>query len=151
VTETAEAQPRQKGRASLIFAMLGVIVALVAGGLYVTRQIDGPQTLTPEQTVNEFLSAVFLATDTQRVGAVVCKSWDPNDAIVRTRQAVPEDAHVSWDEITVASTNDGRTTVRARLGLRLRDDSRPTSFEQWRFALVDEAGWRVCEARPLIA
>jgi hypothetical protein len=134
----------------LIFAMLGVIIALIAGGLYLSRQIDGPRRLTPEQTVNEFLSAVFLAADPQRTGAVVCKSWNANDAILRTRQAVPEDAHVSWDDVTVASTDGGRTTVRARLGLRLRDDSRPSSFEQWRFALVDESGWRVCEARPLI-
>ncbi len=153
MTETAPAQPqtRQKGRAPLIFALLGVIVALVAGGLYVTRQIDGPQRRTPEETVNEFLSAVFLGTDPERTGAVVCKSWEPNEAIVRTREAVPDGAHVSWDEVKVASTSDGRTTVRARLGLRLSDDSRPSSFEQWRFTLVDEGGWRVCEARPLIS
>ena len=38
--------------------------------------------------------------------------------------------------------------MRARLGLRQRDDLRPGSYAQWRFHLVKQDGWRVCEARP---
>jgi hypothetical protein len=48
----------------------------------------------------------------------------------------------------VVAKSDTKVTIRARLGLRLRDDIRPSSYEQWRFSLVKEDGWRVCEARP---
>ena len=148
VSETA-AKPTQIGRTPLIFALLGVVVALAAGGFYVFRQVEKPPALTPEETVSAFLSAVFLSADPQKAATVVCSNWNPADAIVRTTSAVPEDAHVSWGDLRVVTTGDARVTVRGILGVRMPDDLRPSSFVQWRFTLVDESGWRVCEARPL--
>jgi hypothetical protein len=120
----------------------------VAGGAYVLRETAAPPPLTPEQTVNEFLSAVFLAADPQRAANVVCDSWSGTDAVSRTAKEIPAGAHVSWDELSVVSQSESKVTLRARLGVRLRDDSRPSAYEQWRFNLVKEGGWRVCEARP---
>lgn len=127
---------------------MGVVIALATTGLYLFTRADAPARLTPEETVREFLSAVFLAGDGQRVGAVICSSWDPSDAITRTTREIEDGAHVSWDQITVVSTNGDRVSAKARLGLRLRDDTQPSLYRQWRFSLVDENGWRVCEARP---
>jgi hypothetical protein len=139
---------------AIIVAVAGVVLALAAGGLYVYRQ-SAPTSAaraqaTPEETVREFLSAVFLAKDPQRVRAVVCSSWDPDNAITRTTAAVDKTAKVSWDEVVVVSSTDGRASVKARLGLRLPDDIQPSVHQDWRFSLVDENGWRVCEARPFI-
>ena len=133
----------------LIFALLGVIVALAAGGIYLFRQVEKAPALTPEETVSAFLTAVFLSADPQKASLVVCSNWDPADAIARTTRAVPQGAHVSWGDLTVVTIGDARVTVRGSLGIRMSDDSRPSSFVQWRFTLVDESGWRVCEARPL--
>jgi hypothetical protein len=138
------------GRTPLIFAIVGVVIALVAGGVYFYREASSPPTLTPEETITEFLAAVFLANDPARVGAVVCASWDPVDALTRTTKEIEADARVSWDEVRVLSSTQDRVSARARLGLRLRDDTKPTLFRQWRFSLVNENGWRVCEARPFI-
>jgi hypothetical protein len=140
---------RGRGRAPLIFAMVGVLIAVAAGGLYVFRQATGPPPRTPEETVNEFLSAIFLAADPQRTEGVVCASWSGADAVTRTSKEIPDNAHVSWDSLSIASQSESKVTVRARLGLRMPDDRQPSSFEQWRFNLVQEGGWRVCEARPL--
>ena len=80
---------------------------------------------------------------------MVCSNWDAADAIARTTKAVPQGAHISWGDLNVVTTGEARVTVRGSLGIRMSDDSRPSSFVQWRFTLVDESGWRVCEARPL--
>lgn len=142
--------PRPPGRAPVIFAVLGVLVALAAGGVYVYRQqAETPAAQTPEETVSTFLSAVFLSADPQKAALVVCSNWDPAEAISRTTEAVPAGARISWGDLRVVTTSEGRATVRGSLGMRLPDDTRPTSFVQWRFSLVDENGWRVCEARPL--
>jgi hypothetical protein len=138
----------RRGRAPLIFAIVGVAIALAAGGLYVVKIASAPARLTPEETVQAFLSAVFLAGDGQRVGAVICSSWDPSDAIARTTKEIETGAHVSWDEVAIVAINGDKASAKARLGLRLRDDNKPSVYRQWRFSLIDENGWRVCEARP---
>ncbi len=148
VSDTAS-PARQAGRAALVFAALSVLVALAAGGLYLFRRVDKPPSLTPEETVSAFLSAVFLSADPQKASPLVCSNWDPADAIARTTAAVPDGASVSWGELKVVTSAESRVTVRGSLGVRMPDDSRPSSFAQWRFTLVDEDGWRVCEARPL--
>ena len=138
------------GRVPLIFAIVGVVVALASSGLYLFRQPAETQRLTPETIVDRFLAAVFLANSAERLGEVVCSNWNPADALTRTSDQVGADARVSWDEIRVVSGSEKRTTLRARIGLRFRDDIRPSAYQQWRFSLVDENGWRVCEARPFV-
>lgn len=140
-----------RSRAPLIFAVVGIVVALAAGGLYLVTRVQAPPRLTPEETIREFLSAVFLAEDTTRIGAVVCATWDPADALARTTKEIEKDTHVSWDEVRVITASDDRVSARARLGLRRADDTKPSIYSQWRFNLVNEKGWRVCEARPFIA
>jgi hypothetical protein len=138
------------GRTPLIFAAVGVLIALVTGGVYVYKQAVSPPPRTPEQAINEFLTAVFVARDATRVSAVVCASWDPVNALERTVKEVQAEATVSWDEVRILSSTEDRVNARARLGFRLRDDNQPSVFRQWRFSLVKEKDWRVCEARPFV-
>jgi hypothetical protein len=133
-----------------MFAVVALVVALLAGGAYLYRESTAPPKLTPEETVGEFLSAVFLAKDPTRAERVVCSDWDPADAVTRTVKEVGEGANVSWDDIQVLSSTENRISARARLGIRQADDTRPSIFHQWRFSLVQEDGWRVCEARPYV-
>jgi hypothetical protein len=134
----------------LVFAIIGVVVVLAATALYLLRSPDRGPRLDESQTVHEFLSAVFLAGSAERVGPYVCGSWAPDDALARTVAEVGPDVRVSWDEIRVISSQESRANVSARLGLRSVDDVRPGSYEQWRFSLVNEDGWRVCDARPFV-
>ncbi len=138
----------RSNRAAQIFAIVGLLVAAAAAGLYLLTRADDPPRLSPEEAVREFLSGVFLAADPQRVGAITCSNWDPVDAIARTTREIDADAHVSWDQLVVVNVSEQRASATARLGLRRPDDRQPGSFRQWRFSLVNEKGWRVCEARP---
>jgi hypothetical protein len=143
VTETPA-----KSRAPLVFALLGILAALAAGGAFAYREWWGRNDLGPEQTVDEFLTAVF-AHDEARAGAVICESWDPAQAVRRTRSAIPVGANVSWDDIRLLSASEGRAVVSATIGLRPFSDEEISDSIPWTFNLVDESGWRVCEARPL--
>jgi hypothetical protein len=136
-------------RVPRVFAIVGVVVALVAASLYLFTRADAPPRLTPEETVREFLSAVFLSGDVQRVAAVTCASWAAADAITRTTREIQDGAHVSWDNVIIVTSSADRASATARLGLRLRDDTQPSLHQQWRFNLVNENGWRMCDARPV--
>jgi hypothetical protein len=138
---------RTHGRAPVIFAVVGVVVALAATALFLFRQAAAPK-LTPEQTVDSFLSAVFVANSSERLDGLVCGNWDADDALRRTTNQVGTGTRVSWYEIRVVSSDERRATLSAHIGLRFQDDVRPSADQQWHFTLVNENGWRVCEARP---
>ncbi len=148
VTQTPAPTVRSRSRAPLVFAILGLLAALAVGGAYYYREVLARNELTAEQTVDEFLTAVF-AGDEARAADVVCASWDAEQAIQRTRAAIPTGANVSWDEIRLLSATEGRAVVQARIGLRPFSDEEISDHVGWTFNLVDESGWRVCEARPV--
>jgi hypothetical protein len=128
--------------------MLGLLAALAVGGAYAYREYWGRNERSPEQTVDEFLAAVF-NQNVERAAEVVCESWDPQQAIERTVAAIPVGANVTWKDLRLISAVEGRAVVRATLGLRPFFDEEISDSVQWTFNLVDESGWRVCEARPL--
>lgn len=137
-----------RSRAPLVFALLGILAALAAGGAFAYREWWGRNDLTPEQTVDEFLTAVF-AHNEDRADEVICESWDPAQAVQRTTSAIPTGANVSWDDIRLLSASEERAVVSATIGLRPFSDEEISDSIPWTFNLVDESGWRVCEARPL--
>jgi hypothetical protein len=132
----------------MVFALLGLLAALAAGGAYAYREVLARTERTPEQTVDAFLAAVF-SQNVERTGEVVCESWDPEQAVQRTNAAIPVGANVSWTDLRLLSASEERAVVRATLGLRPFQDEEISDSIHWTFNLVDEAGWRVCEARPL--
>jgi len=140
------------GRAPVIFALLSLVLAVGAGAVFVLHRSAAPAELTPEQTVNEFLSAVFLSADPGQAGAVVCAGWSGQDAVSRTTQQVESGAHVSWDkdQVRLIAIADTTASVTAQLRQRLPDDKQPSLSVEWQFQLKKENGWRVCEARPLV-
>ena len=139
----------RRSRAPLTFAILGLLAALAGGGAYLYHLRQETSRLTPEQTVNAFLMAVFSNGTPEKVAADVCSSWDPQQAIDRTKAQVPDGARVSWDNIRTLTQGNGRAVARARLGLIPFQDAEPSDYVQWTFNLVDEDGWRVCDAQPL--
>lgn len=141
-------QPAARSKAPLAFAVLGLLAALAVGGAYAYREWWGRNELGPEQTVHEFLASV-ITKDEERIAAVVCAGWDADQAIQRTRDAIPEGANVTWNDLRLVSAKDGRAVVRATLGLRPFFDEDISDMIPWTFNLVDEKGWRVCEARRL--
>jgi hypothetical protein len=133
--------PKRSGRTAGLFALLGLVGAIFAGGLYLQRQLDAPAPPALEPAVSAFLSAAFEARDAQAVASTVCAGWYAEDALARTLAEVGP-GRVTWDGVGVVTSSDDRAVARARV-----HTGQETT--QWRFNLVLEAGqWRVCEARP---
>ena len=138
--------PKRSGRTAGLFAVLGIIVALVAGGLYLRQQVEAAAAAPPpEPAVEAFLAAVFQARDPQAVAPTVCAGWYAEDALARTLGEVGP-GPVTWDSIGVVTAGAQRAIAKARVHV---GQTAPARTEQWRFNLVLEGGaWRVCEARP---
>jgi hypothetical protein len=140
-------------RTAVIFALVGLVLAGAMVALYLTKGtavVQPAARSTPESAVREFLSAVFVADDKARLAAVVCSSWNAADAMSRTNAMMDPTARVSWDDLNVVTNQNDRVTMTARLGLRLPADSHPSAYEQWHFTVVNESGWRVCDAARVV-
>jgi len=163
--KVVRAAPPRRGKAvsnrlAIIIAVIGLLLAAGTVVLYVTRPTgkspaagagsSAPQA-TPDSAVREFLSGVFLSSNADRLAAIVCASWPPAEALSRTKGMVDPTAKVSWDQVRTVTTQAKRVTMTARLGLRLPDDVQPSRYQQWHFTLVDEDGWKVCDASPAVS
>jgi hypothetical protein len=151
-------RPPKRRWANQIVIAFAVIAILLAGGtiaLYATRSkppaIQTASEGSPDTAVREFLSAVFLSDSVQRLTPVVCSNWAPADALTRTKSMVAPTAKVSWDELHIVTNEPNRVTMTARLGLRLPDDIQPSQFQQWEFTVVNQQGWRVCDASAAVS
>jgi hypothetical protein len=148
---------KRSRRSNLLFVIFAVAAVVLAGTIVVvyemrsTPQIQTASQGTPDTAVQAFLSAVFLADDATRLAPVVCSSWPPADALTRTRSMVDAQANVSWDDLHVVTNESGRVTMTARLGLRMPDDVGPSIFQEWQFTVVDQHGWRVCDASSTVS
>jgi hypothetical protein len=141
-----------RSRVPAVFAVLGILAALIVGGtVYYTQFYKVASGDTPEQVVGKFLTAVFAdKPDNAQVGALVCDNWDPAAAVQKTRGNIRANAHVSWQDIIRLSTGEGRVVVEATITVTPIGDEDPSTSKGWAFDVVDERGWRVCEARPIV-
>jgi hypothetical protein len=154
-----KAQRRGKTVIAILFAVIAVLLACGTIALYATRSRPSATPTasasasegSPDGAVREFLSAVFLSDSVQRLIPVVCANWPPADALTRTKSMVSPMAKVSWDGLNIVSNEPNRVTMTARLGLRLPDDVQPSQFQQWDFTVVNEHGWRVCDASAAVS
>jgi hypothetical protein len=143
--------PVRRSRAPVVFAILGLVAALIGGGAYYYQQRQTTSSRTPEQTVDAFLTEVFVHDDPTKLAADICNAWDPQQAIKGTKGQIPDGAKVNWDNVRLLTSNDSRANVRARLALIPFADVQPSDYIQWTFDLVNEGGWRVCNAQPLVS
>ncbi len=139
---------RRSGRSLVTFAIVGVVLALVAGGFYIYRVATAPARSSPEAVVEDFLEAVFVQNSADQLAPLLCSTWQPQRAMTWVTSQVDPRARMSWGEIVVVQSDRERVNALAELGYQLPGDAQPSAHRQWRFRLFDEDGWRVCDARP---
>ncbi len=139
---------RRDGRSLAIFAIVGVVLALAAGGFYIYRVATAPDSATPETVVEQFLEAVFVQNSTDQLAPLLCSTWERQRAMTWVTSQVDPRARMSWGEIVVVQADRERVNVLAELGYQFPGDAQPSAHRQWRFRLFNEDGWRVCDARP---
>ena len=139
---------RRHGRSLVAFAIVGVVLALTAGGFYIYRVATAPDRAAPEAIVEQFLEAVFVQNNSDQLAPLLCSTWEPRRAMTWVTSQVDPRARMSWAEIVVVQADRERVNVLAELGYQFPGDAQPSAHRQWRFRLFNEDGWRVCDARP---
>jgi hypothetical protein len=99
---------------------------------------------TPTIAVHQFLSAVFVERDDSRTKLFTCSAWTKQRSD-EARARFDPDVKVKWESVTEQSRQGKQAVVTARLQLLWHGFA---DFQQWRFEVVEDNGWRVCDAKP---
>jgi hypothetical protein len=99
---------------------------------------------TPEVTVQQFLTAVFVDNDPTRVQLFVCPGFDPSDAIAQAARLTDSQAKTSWDTVIASDQSDQTAEVDVRMRYRYPGELAPSASARWQFHTRNQDGWRVC-------
>ena len=148
------ARPRNR-RLRLVLAMAAGIAALLClGGVGVFISLYDEATeikrTNPDAVVDNFLGAYLVSRDDNEAELYMCESGGDIAAltayraeIVRLEKDFTVGIRVTWSSLTT-NTNGSAGTVTAELVRTSTDRGRDSS--SWRFGVVDQDGWRVCNA-----
>jgi hypothetical protein len=145
-------------RTRLILAMVGGVMALLCLGVVgvvvsLYDQATEIKRSEPDAVVDNFLRAYLVNRDDQRASLYQCKSGGDfgqiesyrADIVTREKQ-FSVGIRVSWTTFTVQTDGaDGNVTTDL---IKTTTDQSGRLRNTWRFAVVDEDGWRVCGAAP---
>jgi hypothetical protein len=135
-----------RGKLLLIILIAGGVLAVTGAGaafLLYDRATEVNRS-TPTIAVHQFLSAVFVQRDDDRAKLFTCREWTTQRSAEARGRFDPE-VKVKWERVTEQSREGKQALVTARLQLLWQGFA---DFQQWRFEVVKDNGWRVCSAGP---
>jgi len=130
----------------LIILILCGLLAVAGGGvafLLYDRATEIDRS-TPAVAVEQFVYAAFVDKDSDRVELFTCPQWTKERTAEVQGRFDPE-VKVTLADAAVQSQQEQQAVVTARMRLVFRDF---VDFQDWRFELVEDNGWRVCGAGP---
>jgi len=157
-TQLGESGTRVRAGRLVLLLIAGAVALLCAGGAGVAfvayRDATEPDRSSPDVAVSNYLRALLLERNDTRAGLYACGNDGGLTAIRAFRQdiEVREQQYsirivVSWGSLVVQESQ-GHTTVTTEISKTISDGSE-SEWANWRFDLVDQAGWRVCGATRL--
>jgi hypothetical protein len=137
----------------------GIVALLCLGGVGVFISFYDEATKiersSPDAVVDQFLRAYLVNRDDQEAELFTCKNGldlsrlDAFRTDIQSReQRFTIGIRVDWTSLTVSS-DGGRTTVSTDIRRIVSDGSERTT-DRWQFPMVDDDGWRVCGAAPVV-
>ena len=135
-----------RGKLLLIILIVGGVLLITGAGtafLLYNRATEVNRS-TPTIAVHQFLSAVFVERDDNRAKLFTCPEWTKQRSD-ETRARFDPEVKVKWEGVTEQSRQGKQAVVTARLQLLWQGFA---DFQQWRFEVVEDNGWRVCSAAP---
>jgi hypothetical protein len=137
----------------------GIMALLCLGGIGVFISFYDEATKIerskPDAVVDQFLRAYLVNRDDDEAELFTCKQGldltrlDAFRTDIQSReQRFTIGIRVDWTSLTVSSEG-GRTTVSTDIRRIISDGSERTT-DRWQFAMIDDDGWRVCNAAPVV-
>jgi len=127
----------------LVLAALLVGIGAGAAFLLYSRATEIDRS-TPTIAVHQFLRATFVDKNDDRVELFTCSQWTKERTVEVQGRFDPE-VKVTWESVALQSQQERQAVVTARMRLVFQGF---VDFEDWRFEVVEDNGWRVCEAGP---
>ncbi|MFG1989702.1 hypothetical protein ACGFJ7_06920 [Actinoplanes sp. NPDC048988] len=148
-------KPRNPRRRLWLAVAAGIVALLCLGGAGVAVLLYDKETkidrAAPDAVVDNFLRAYLVNRNEEEVALYACKSGGDFAALEAYRTDIQNresrfsiSIQISWEGLRVA-TNSTQGTVDADLTRAIGDGSEQIT-DSWRFAVIDEDGWRVCGA-----
>jgi hypothetical protein len=127
-------------------ALIAVVLASGAGviGLLAYEKVAGPDRSTPTVALRQYLYAAFVEKSADRIALFACAQ--PDETVRAAPRMFDPEIDVSWGGLVEATRSGGRSLVRAQLKL---SSGGFTQVQAWEYELVDQQGWRVCQARQI--
>jgi len=109
----------------------------------------------PDVVVSSFLRSYLLNRSDEEAALYTCSSGANLDAIANLRTELVKRekefdvvVNVNWGTLVVSGSGDGRRSVSTDLTIAGISEGQQISqrTETWAFSVVDEDGWRVCDA-----
>jgi hypothetical protein len=135
-----------RGKLLLIILVVGGVLAVTGAGIafLLYNRATEVNRSTPTIAVHQFLNAVFVERDDDRAKLFTCREWTVQRSDEARGRFDPE-VKVKWEDVTEESRQGKQAVVTARLQLLWQGFA---DFQQWRFEVVEDSGWRVCGAGP---
>jgi hypothetical protein len=136
---------RQSNLLLMILIVVGTLAASGAGAAFLlydrATKIDRS---TPAVAVDQFVHATFVDKDDDRVELFTCPQWT-RARTAEVQEQFDSEVKVTLASVAVESQQEQQAVVMARMRLVFRDF---VDFQDWRFEVVEDNGWRVCGAGP---
>ncbi len=156
--KSSASRRRSRWRTALLVALV-VASAILMGGLVVAyvayERVTEPDRSTPGVVVRQYIDATFAEHDTARAARFTCNRPQTREIDeLRALLASREQEHSVT--ITVAPANSdvrasgSSATVDVDLKLTVGvAGASQREIQRWRFDLVEQNGWRICDVRRL--
>lgn len=158
----AQGKPRNR-RLRLLLAMgAGILALLCLGGIGVAISLYDEATkierTQPDVVVSSFLRSYLVNRSDEEAALYTCNSGGNLGSIASLRtelvnreQEFDVVVNVNWGTLTVSGSGDGRRSVSTDLTIAGTSEGQQISkrTEAWAFSVVDEDGWRVCDATKM--
>jgi hypothetical protein len=153
-TPTPPAEPAKRKRRpsktlliALVITVAVVIPTALAIGIFAYGRATEPDRSTPIVSTDAFLHAVFVEKNETTIGLFSCEGWPAGQALAAMNAGIDPEVKVSWGRYSEQISTPDKSTVNARLTLRL---GAATELQEWRFDVTHTTdGWRVCGAERL--
>jgi hypothetical protein len=160
--EASKPVPGRRGRtvAMVLAAVLGTLTVLCAGGIgaayFFYQRASEPDRSTPGVVVRQYLEATLNDRDDARSRLFTCRNATGLAQVGQLRDDIK--SREAQFGVTIRTSPEGFDTQQSgnnanvEVKIRLSVAANGTFQEQiqnWRFALKNESGWRVCAGEPI--
>jgi hypothetical protein len=145
VGSAATRSGRRLRRVLLVVAVVLACVVTVAGafGIFVYDKATAIDRSTPTVAVRNYLQTALVDRDVARLALFVCSRWSPSEAMAALGERPDPSVRVNWGVTSVQESGDrAEATVEITFSAAGNRD-----VQTWRFAVVREDGWRVCDVK----